>query len=204
MSQVNELKSIGRFIIIGATVALLTGCGGFNPEKADASSVSISKEGKITSVTIDSFSEDYYDIEELEEMANSEISSFNTEYGEDSAVLSSIKKEDDSIRMIMEFESASDYSHFNQKAMFYGTVAEAISRGYELPSDLVDAEGNSVTSETLSGLSDEHIIIMAEKMNVITPYKIKYMTSGVTLEDSNEAILSGTSEDSNVYLILVK
>ncbi|MCR5101799.1 MAG: hypothetical protein K6B41_10635 [Butyrivibrio sp.] len=203
MYRLSEKKTVKTIITAMLFCFLLVGCGTFNPADAEVSTISIDKEENITSVVVDSFEQDYYDLEELRTMINSEISSFNIEYGEGCASLEDLTQEDGQVKMVMKYSSASNYSHFNQIALFYGTVSEALMRGYDLSVDFYNTDGEQVSAEDISSLSEQHIVITADNSNIDTPYKIKYMTSGVTLNGSSEAILPETS-DGNVYLILEK
>ncbi len=180
----------------------LSGCG----ERANAvTSVSIDKDGKITNIIYEEFDKDYYDLDELSDMAASEISEYNVEYSSPKVSLEKAELVEDGARarLSMSYESASDYSHFNQVSLFYGTVEEAVNKGYTISKSLVDASGNKIDEAFIDEHPDRHIIITTDKSNIKTPYNIEYMSNGVILSDKKEAVVSAVTTDT-VQLLLSK
>lgn len=211
MSLLNNKKQMIRIQKLGVAVAvfclggfMLVGCGSGKTEKTQ---LSIDKDGVITSVIYEEFSEDYYDLDELSDMAAQEVSYYNSEYItpkislEETTVIE--KDEQPVLKMTMVFNSYSDYSHFNQFSFFYGTVQEALDKGFEVSELLVDEDGNSFKMSELSDYLDKHIVISADKTCIVTPYSILYSTNGTVLENNKTADFSNVSSDI-VQLILSK
>ncbi len=201
------MRSYSRKMLVmtfALTLALLsmTGCG---EAKTGITSVVIDKEGKVTHEIYEKFDRDYYDLQGLSDMAAQEISEYNVEYDTPKVTLGKAELiEDDKVaRLSMVYESASDYSHFNQVSLFYGTVQEAIDRGYEVSKGLVNSSGEKIDQEVIDKSLENHIIITSEKIDVITPYNIEYMSNGVSLNGKKEADLSAVTADS-VQLLLSK
>ncbi len=196
-----DLKSIFRIkrkaaalCVMSFTILGLSACG---RETAGVSTISIDKEGKVTSVLYDEFDKDYYSLDELTNMAENEISGYNSEYETDRITLSEAEILDDetAVKLIMNFESASDYSYYNQVDMFYGTVGEAREAGYELNLNLVDDKGDKIDPSIIDQNPDRHIIITSDKTNIKTPYNIAYMSKGVTCLSKKEAELHAVTAD---------
>ena len=187
------VSAISFVILTVISVTSLTGCGGDNRKETN---LSISKDGKITNTIYEAFDKDYYDIDELSDMANREISYYNSEYDSPKIAISDVGLiEDKAIgRIVMIFETSSDYSHFNQANLFYGTVQEALDKGFELSGSLVDKNGKVFDLEKEDYLN-KHIVITGEKTVIYTPYNIEYMTSGVELLDKKEADLTNVTTD---------
>ena len=180
---------------------ILCGCGS---DDSLETRITIDKDGVITSTIYDDFLEEYYDISELEKMAENEISYYNSEYDSPRITLSDSKADDDGEVMLqMQFESSVDYSHFNQVTLFFGTVTEAKEKGFAISDNLVDSNGISLSMDEFSGLQDRHIIITSEKIKIISPYNIEYSTRNVKIKDKKEADLSEVS-DETVQLLLSK
>ena len=129
-------------------------------------------------------------------MAAEEISYYNSEYDTPRIEIAEAEViEDESVaKLVMTFENSSDYSHYNQTRLFYGTVQEAMDNGYELSSALVDKNGNKIDLGSDDFL-DKHIVITSEKTVIYTPYNIEYMTSGVALRDKKEADLTNVTNE---------
>lgn len=193
-----ENKFLHRYAISFAGAACvcamtLTGCGG---DKQKDTSLIISKDGKVTNTIFEAFDQEYYDIAELSDMAAEEISYYNSEYDTPRIEIAEAEViEDESVaKLVMTFENSSDYSHYNQTRLFYGTVQEAMDNGYELSSALVDKNGNIIDLGSDDFL-DKHIVITSEKTVIYTPYNIEYMTSGVALRDKKEADLTNVTNE---------
>ena len=195
-----------KTLIMGllTTTALFTlsACGGGNEQ---TTSVEIDKDGRITNVIYEPFDQEYYDITELSDMAANEISEYNVEYSNEKISLEKAELvEDDSFaKLTMNYTSASDYSHFNQVSLFYGTVEEAMDKGYTISNALVNADGENIEGDYIEKHKEKHIVITSDKSNIKTPYNIEYMSKGVTLKDKKEAVLSAVTMDT-VQLLLSK
>ncbi len=196
----------GRIAIIGLSVAasalLAVGCGSSDDNRT---TIAINKDGSVQSTIYESFDKDYYDISELSDMASDEISYYNSEYISPKIILEEPELINDGkmAKLVMNYDSSDDYSHFNQVSLFYGTVQEAIDKGYSVTDNLVDPDGNKAEAFDLEEELSHHIIITDEKVYIIAPYKISYSTLGVTITDKKEADLSNATKDS-IQLLLSK
>ncbi len=195
-------SKLNKILAIFMVASVVSGCG-FNPEKTETSTIQLMEDGTIKQIIVDSFDKANYDFDELQKMASSEVTAFNIAYGEDSAVINSIVQDDTGVRSIMTFVSDEIYEEFNGETFFYGTVNEMLDAGYSLPGDLVTADGDAIDADTFYDKEEQHVIVLSERVNVVTPYKIEYMSSGAELVNSKEANLSGVS-DSLIFLLLVK
>lgn len=181
---------------------LLMGCGN---SKIETTTLNIDKDGKVRSTIVEEFGESYYDLQELSDMAAKEASAYNSEYINEKVFLESVTEDEESkaVTMVMSFNSTSDYSHFNQVSLFYGTVQEALDKGYKVSDELVDKDGQSLGADALKDNLDKHIVITTDRSNIITPYNISYMTKGIQLKSKKEAVLADVSADT-VQLLLAK
>ncbi len=197
-----------RIVPVGMTVFMVTsalcGCG---QRDENVTSVTVDKEGKVTYLIYEEFGNDYYDLQELSDMAAREISEYNSEYISEKTTLESIEKvEQDNgsyVKMVMSFDSSEDFTNFNQESLFYGTVEEARDKGYLVSDKLVDKNGETIPSSYLDEHSDAHVIIITDKIRVLAPFNIEFMTKGVKLSGKKEAELTDTTADT-VQLLLSK
>lgn len=180
--------------------ALLTACGS---EPVEVTTIEIDKEGALTSVIYDEFSEDYLSVDELSEMATREIEAYNSEYLSERVSLGDVEydKGDKFVKFSMNFKSAEDFSNFNQETVFYGTLGDARDAGYTISTSLVDRAGDSIDASFIEDHPDSHIIITTDKANFKTPYKIRYMSKGVVLLNDKEAVLQDVTGDSATLLL---
>ncbi len=181
---------------------VLYGCGS---EESLSTSVSIDKKGQVTNVVCEDFEQDYYDISELSDMATNEISSYNSECLSEKVSLESLESVNDGsyVKMVVTYKSVNDYASYNKTSLFYGTVQDALDRGYDVSETLVNGDGEQIGHDGISDFLSRHIIITSDKSDFITPYNIAYYTQGVVLNGKKEAVLSNVSAD-EVQLLLSK
>lgn len=199
----NRISGAAVFLTCTVLVfSLLTGCGS---KEQHVSRITIDKEGTVVSTIYEPFEEEYYDTAELKDMASSEISYYNSEYTTDRITVEAPEfiEDDKLVKLTMTYSNSSDYSHFNQSVLFYGTVKEAQEAGFTFDDALVGTDGQAIASMDIIGYSDNHIIIATDKVVIDAPYEIMYMTKGVTRNGKKEAILSDTTSEI-VQLLLSK
>ncbi|MBO6242145.1 MAG: hypothetical protein J6O61_15175 [Butyrivibrio sp.] len=194
-------KNTGILIAL-IMAACLLGCGA---DETKTTTVSLDKKGKIINTIYEDFGEEYYDISELTRMAEDEIALFNSERLSEKITLGSVDKISDGtmVKMVLNFETTDDYEDFNNTTLYYGTVQDAMDRGYEISSELIDENGLKVSLEAVENNKNNHIIITKDKSVFITPYNIVYTTNGVSLKGKKEAVLSSSTND-EIQLILSK
>ncbi len=194
--------TLAAVLLVGAMA--VTGCG---QQDKNVSTISIDKDGKISYLIYEDFSEDYFDIQELSDMASEEIAEYNSEYISEKVKLDSVEsvKGDDGsfVKMIMDFESSDDFTNFNQESLFYGTVEEARDKGYTVSGSLVDKDGEKLPDDFLEEHAERHIIITTDKIRMVAPFNIEYATKGVKLSGKKEAELADVTADT-VQLLLSK
>lgn len=202
-------KSFGRIFLSAFLCAvMLTGCGSaLGTEDITASTLSITKEGAVTAWLIESFQEpideEYYSAEELEAQIREEIDAFNEEQGytgeaEKAPVrLTEVKEEqgaeddsaEDRITVQMKYHSAGDYTKYNGRLLFYGTVAEAYAAGHRVEAQMENASDREkkLSEEEIKAMEQKHILIVEENMNLSVPGEILYVSSGVNVTGKNTA-----------------
>ena len=91
----------------------LTGCSmleGFSPE---VTGVSVSKNGTVTEVVMESFDASYYSAEELKSAVESEITDYNSSHGDKAVKKKSLEVKDGEAQMRLVYDSYQDYAGFN-------------------------------------------------------------------------------------------
>lgn len=202
----DKIIGIKRYIsfapAMAAALMVLSGCG--SSEDYDSKLV-IDSEGMIESIIYEEFAEAYYDENELSDMASEEISYYNSEYITPKISLeeTTFIEDESIIKLVMDYDSYSDYSHFNQVSFFYGTVEEALDKGYEIADNLLDDDGDSFDKSDISDYYSRHIVISSEKTRISVPYNISYFTNGTVVTGKKTADFSYVTADT-VQLILAK
>lgn len=200
----NRFFAIALSLLVGAT---LVGCGSGTPkiEKAEQSGIYLTEEGNVTVFLVETFDKEYYDAAELEQMILAEIDAYNatTDVTADEAaaqkamapvqlvdILSPEEKNTsisgasaDTITVQMEYATSADYTAFNGKVLFFGTVAQAEVSGYPIKTDLKSVAGDEVLKKAdASAMSENHILVFEESVTVHVPFEVLYVSDGVTVD----------------------
>lgn len=175
-------KSLNFLLILSMTF-LLSGCGQeFEPTE---STIFVTSKGAVKSAIIESFDKSYYDFDELYDTVEKEVKAYCLDQNEEAVTISSLVEENDSVALLMDYQTVEDYVKFNEIELFSGTFSEAASAGY-LPEELYDVEGNSVESD-VEELGDLKVVVTEESVCLQTSGKIKYVSDNVTVLDKKLA-----------------
>lgn len=167
----------------------LWGCG--RTADADANTVIIEKNGQVTSVIYEDFSQSYYGEDELKSFILNEVAEYNK--GSAGAItVSKIEPADGNIRVVMEYRTPEDYAAFNEADFFYGTVKEAYDAGINLEVTLVDVvdEGNEVDRAALLEMGESRIVVFDEAIHVRTYSKIAYASEDLMIVKGDKEAVS--------------
>ena len=166
-------------LVIAGTLA---GCG--QDKTPEVKSVSIGKDGMITHQIVGGF-EQNYDMDEIEKLASDRVAEYCADNGADSVTLESVEKTDDKVLIKLNYATAQDYSDFNHREMFVGTVAEANEQGYKLENvAFVSADGNPMEISYIEDHDKTQIAIIGTKPTeelVVNIYgKVLYINQSAT------------------------
>ncbi|MDE7417903.1 MAG: hypothetical protein K2N44_16640 [Lachnospiraceae bacterium] len=205
---------IGKSSILILCICMLglTACGEVvQPENkevidelaATASSISIEKDGSISSTIVEAFSGSYYyeDGEEgLKPMIESSIDEYTSENTAAQIKLKSLKVKDGVVKVLMEYGDYQAYAGFNSEDFFAGTVRDANMAGFDLNVTLKSVSDNTqISKPELLGMGDSHIVIEiienteeADQIRVNCFDEILYISDGVTTVGKKSADVSLT------------
>ena len=171
------------FLLILSMALLVSGCSQkFEPTE---STIFITSKGLVQSAVIESFDKSYYDFDELYETVEKEVKSYCLDKNEEVVTINSLIEENNSVALLMDYQTAADYAEFNEILLFSGTFSEAAAVGY-LPEELYDVEGNSVEVD-LDNLGELKVVVTEESVCLQTSGKIKYVSDNVTILDKKMA-----------------
>lgn len=218
MGKKKRKGSLAAVILFAA--ALLAGCGDKVPAigEVENSSVYLTKEGIVTAFLVEEFDKEYYSESELEEMIRLEIEDYCSQAkagdGESAPVrLIQILSPDEkaglvgqpstSVTVQMEYASPEEYSGFNGKVLYVGTVNQAQMAGYPIKADLRSVSDDSVlTRAQAQEMEEQYLLVTQENVPVHVPYDILYVSDGVTVEE-NTVSFEGTG-GGFAYVIMKK
>ena len=99
--------------LVVAVFLACPGCGS-GVRGIDVTTIVFKEDGSLTSVVVEDFSAEYYDIDELKAQVEEEASSYNTRAGEERITITECEKDDDVVRLVMEYMAPEDYAAFNR------------------------------------------------------------------------------------------
>ena len=177
------MKRALSFTLVLASAILLMGCGQkFEPTE---STIFVTSKGVVKSAIMESFDKSYYDFDELYKSVEKEVKVYCLDNIEETVTLTSLTEENDSVTLLMDYQTVEDYANFNEVLLFSGTFAQAVAEGY-LPDTLHDVEG--ITAEIdLEKQGDLKVLVTEESVCIQTSGRIKYVSDNVTLMDKKLA-----------------
>lgn len=205
----NRNKKVGKRIegIWLSTCLLLfflTGCG--ETTLQNGTNLELERDGGVTVTYIEEFPSDYYDLEELIQMNQEEVEAYNTKAGREAVEIISTETDGNTVTLSMHYKNADDYGNMNGGSMFFGTIAQGKSAGYNLDQAYIDAKtGENAAILDWENLEDHHLIVAKGptedySATVHTYKKIVYATENVTVsEDGKTAVITGEEQSIIVF-----
>ena len=158
------MKKFIRLAMISVICASgLTACNVLHSSGEMVTSVSINKDGSISSRIVDDFGEDYYDEDGLKSMIEDAIADYGRQSPASTVTLKTCKADDNMINVEMEYGDYKAYSGFNGENFFAGTVQEAYEAGYDLDFELSPADNKDtgvISKQDILNMGENHIVIM--------------------------------------------
>lgn len=171
------------FLLILVLSGVLVGCGG--EKTPEVSSVSIGKDGTIVHQIVGGFEQNYYEMDGLKALASDRVAEYCENNGEGSVTLSSVEEKDGTILLQLTYATDADYSGFNNRELFVGTLDEAGQHGYPLEGvAFISAEGKPMELGFMEEQDKKRIAIIATKPSeelVVNTYgKVLYINQSAT------------------------
>lgn len=163
----------------------LTGCG--KVELLEGTNLILEKKGGLKVGVYEDFPADHYDIDEFNQMNETEVSLYNQNAGEERVQIISSETDGQMITNVMHYASYKDFSDINRIPLFVGTGAEAVAAGYDIANTYTRLnEEQTKTDLSDSDLSEYQIVIVNDTVNIHSYKKIKYIYGNVTVSDNKK------------------
>lgn len=178
-----------RIIVLLLPVMLLLSLAGCGNETFEESTVSIDKNGKVLSYSVEDFDESKYSAEELEEFVSQQISDYKESNSDSSVKLNSLKVEDGVAVLSVSYADCEEYSDFSGEVLYNDSVVNAKADGYAfdrtfytVSTDSSTADSGSTSDSSVSvvdSVEDDEIISNASYKVVITSERTDVKVNGV-------------------------
>ena len=204
---------IKRFLAAGLSALLVLSLGGCGqaaklPETVVNTSLVVDKDGRVTSYLVNTFDKDFYSLDGLKEMVQSEADAFNIAHAqatEDPLTVKAVQSVGDgaTVQVVQEFTDTKAYAEYNEQDLFYGTRVEALAEGISMNLDLVNAaDGTPADQAKLEkALEKNHLLITNASAYIYCPYPVVYVSEGVVMGEDGYV---DASQSDGVVTILMK
>lgn len=189
-------------IIIAGTL-MLAACTGNEAE--EGTSVTINKDGAVSSHIVSEFDKSYYDRDELQQRILQEVASYNQTNGTDHISVEKIEVKDNMAVVEMTYVEAADYAAFNSGVFFMGNAFGAQAEGYNINKVLSGVEDpmDTVGMSDILAMTDYTLLITDMKDPVSLSGKAAYISDNVTV-GKNLKTVSFDEESEELAYILYK
>ena len=207
----NHMQKVVKTLALTVLLLGLAGCG--KEEAPDIKSLTVGANGEITHQVVGPLDQDYYQIQmsDLEGFVAERVEEYCKENGEQKVVLESAEEKNGSILLNFRYASPEDYSGFNYRELYMGTLAEAKDAGYELEAvPFVSTEGKPSEVGYIEDWDKKQMIILetksGEEMLVNLPGKTLYINQSahngqeITLVGKKAVKISNQEEAGTVSL----
>lgn len=185
--------------VCGAALVLMTGCNG-SGDLSDFSqnALAINRDGSVTELSVETFEEDYYSLEDLTAYVQDEVDTFNREHppasGKEDETAITVDEVDISegiARVVLTYESSEIFTEFNYGQLVSGSASDLPQEALAL--NCVDPEGTEAgTIASIENLEDYKAVMVSSDVLVTVPGKIAYVSDNVTVTDRSVADCDGT------------
>lgn len=163
-------------------------------ENGDQTSVLIQRDNTFTDVITESFSEEYYDFDELKQVIESEISAYNAahqtaEGADDLIELASIERVEDNVVLALKYRQWEALQEYSADVAFANAqmTIQTVVNGMTLEEAYVDAEGKAVDKVELNSSAIQKgyrkITASGQAMTVYLENPVVCATDNVTIVD---------------------
>lgn len=202
-------KRLGILILACVSAVVLAGCGSDPLGAVDATTLILEKGGGLTYCLVEDFEKEYYDLQELEEMAKKEAADFNSRVDAGGKGVVTVKKVEllqgspDRISIVYRFEDSRSFTEFTGSSFFYGTVEEAVYRqGYDLKNALISVKDSTVQMEGALMQNGKKTLIATDVKAVFYfPSGVSCLSGGLSLSEDGRV---DTSDAEGLVYILLK
>ena len=200
-------------VCLGIGGVFLSGCG--EQEQVYVPIVSntleVNEAGNLIAYIVEDFDKDYYDINELKTMVETEIAAYNEKNaglaegaGRAPIIVDKVMMAEDGSKkavVALNFNNSLVYEDYMQEEIFFGTVAEAMAEGYDLAGVMKSVKkGEALTGEKLQKAGNQQILIVGDAVTVRTYSAVQYLSDNAVL--TTNGYVDATTADSLKYMIV--
>lgn len=176
----------------------MTACG--NTTGTEGSVITVSKDGTVTDTIRESFDEEYYSQQELQDEVLKAVASYNSRMGNEAVTVSKVQVDGGVTDVEMKYQSVEDYAAFNRETFFIGTPAQARLAGFDLNKvySAVSDPSKTMGMAELFNTDGVLVLITDTTQTVVMSHKILYISDGVEIADHAKAFRVQSDENDQI------
>lgn len=195
------MKKITLLIVLLLGMFAFTGCKkesiSMKSSNIEVNTMLVKKDGVVQVATVEEFNKEYYDVSELKQFIQKEITKYNTKVGNESAiVLDSLEVVKKNAIMILEYANMDTYVDFNEvEARYVSNVTQEVLHTFPETFQSVEEE-RTVSKESIALKEGQKAVCLNEEYEFRVNGKIKYFSGGVLV--NNKIIQTGKDQQTIV------
>ncbi len=203
-----------RGILLGCSAmllfsVLLAGCGSSRSgQEPIRNGLTVEKDGQVLLCIEESFDKGYYDIDELREMVQEEITAYigaGGREGTEPIVLEEVtglEEDGRKVRVVYRFADGAAYSGFQKETLYYETVEQALKARHIFSGAVLFNGAESITLDEANQkkLGNRHVLVTEAATRIGLPYEVVYYSDGVQLLEDGSADTSQCTEPAVLLL----
>lgn len=182
----------------------LAGCGEAKvPDVIEAPTAAVTKEGEVLVWLLGDFDKGYYSLSELTEMAVNEAVRFcAARQKETAAVVEKVETvQGGKVMVAYKFDGCDSCSEFLGGVFFFGTVSEAIEKGFSMDVIMRSVGDNSLFTEAqLRQAADRYLLITDMSANIYCPRKVTHISNGALV--NGDGSIDPSMTEGPVYILM--
>lgn len=184
----------------------LTGCG--QEKMPEVKSLTIGTEGEILHHIVGKLDQNYYQIQiaDVESFATGRVEEYCADHGEKTVTLEAVEEKKGNVSLDFRYASAEDYSGFNHRILYVGSLAGASDEGYVLEAvPFVSTEGQAAEIGYIEEWEKKQMIVLetrsGEDMLLNLPGKTLYINQSahngqeITLVGKKSVMISNREDE---------
>ena len=157
------MRKAVNVLVLSLLVLSLTGCS--QEKMPEISSLSFDKEGAVLHQIVGKADQNYYQIQmsDLESFAAERVEEYCSDKGEGRVTLEAVEEKSGNILLQFRYASLEDYSGFNHRVLYIGSLEDAVDEYYLESVPFVSVEGQASEIGYMDGWDAKKMLVLETK-----------------------------------------
>ncbi len=189
----NRLIALITIVVVAIVAVVLVVCkkAGVFDERAETSTLTITKDGTVICEEVTTFDESFYDKAQLKKFVKTEIDNYNKEAGDSEIKLNSLTVKGETAYAKTTYKTVDDYCAFTGIELFAGSMSQA-KKAYDFADAFVTVKegvkGTSAEPLDITSQKKLKVLVVKENINVSVDGEILYVSDSSTSMIDNHTV----------------